>query len=80
MNLNPIRANMIEVDTGNMIVLFSYKKAVAVQLKESGESYKTEKYWSRTTSRHINQWFNDPNDKILTKPQEYFDNLMKEVK
>ena len=58
MNLNPIKANMTELTIGTKTVLFSYKTPVAVfdwsKGAGNGEYTKTSKYWSKTTSRHIN--------------------------
>jgi len=84
MNLTPIKANMTEVEfTWNGYqtqVLFSYKTPVAMRvLTESGMEYHvTDKYWSRTTSKHINNWM--PKDDRIEHPQEYFDNLTSGVK
>lgn len=80
MNLTPIASNMTEVTLkSGAVVLFSYSTPVAVHVVDGGEwkFYYTEKYWSRTTSRHISKWL--PKDKAQTQPQEYFDNLVKEV-
>ena len=55
MRLSPIGSNMTEVETDNARVLFSYRTPVAAYIY--GEGFvKTEKYWSVTTSRHINKW------------------------
>lgn len=81
MNLNPIKANMTELDLGNGTkVLFSYRTPVAARvLIESGmEYYATEYKWSNTTTRHINSWM--PKEDRELKPQEFFDNLIKEVR
>ena len=87
MNLIPIKANMTEVDLGNgKTVLFSYKTPVAYAVTTDNEQiiYKTEKKWSNTTTRHINQWIVLKDvwavRKIIEKSQEYFDNLLSEVK
>jgi hypothetical protein len=54
MKLNPLASNMTEIEIGNKTVLFSYKTPVAYH--EAGIGYaKTNKYWSVTTSRHINK-------------------------
>lgn len=78
MNLTPIRANMTELETHRMTVLFSYKTPVAVMIDEGlgFVFYRTEKYWSRTTSKHINQWLGIYGKVASEKPQEYFDNLL----
>jgi hypothetical protein len=77
MNLTPIAANMTEVFLApGKRVLFSYKTPVACVI--DGVYYKTEKKWSNTTTRHINKWL--PVSDATVKPQEYFDNLLAEVK
>ncbi len=72
MRLQPIASNMTQVDFNNGYqVLFSYKTPVAC-LSDNGY-YRTSKFWSVTTSRHINKWL----DGVLAKeqPQEFFDSL-----
>ena len=55
MQLTPIASNMTEVETSEARVLFSYSTPVAAYV--FGRGYvKTEKWWSVTTSRHINKW------------------------
>ena len=70
MKLKPIASNMTELTLANGTqVLFSYETPVASW--ENGQFYKTEKFWSKTTSRHINKW----TDCAVLKPQTYFDSL-----
>jgi len=73
MNLNPIQANLNEVITDGMIILFSYKTPVAVRIGHN-EYYRTSTKWSQTTSRHINKWL----DGVIAteKDQSYFDSLI----
>ena len=75
MKLNPIGSNqtVIESDGGNTQIFFSYKTPVAAFVL--GKLYKTEKHWSQTTSKHINRWIDGRN--VTTKPQEFFDTLIK---
>ena len=85
MNLNPIKANMTELDLGNGTkVLFSYRTPVAARVDNgygSGTWYQTEKKWSNTTTRHINKWMGEHSVfGMRFKPQEFFDNLISEVK
>ena len=55
MQLTPIASNMTEVETSEARILFSYRTPVAAYV--FGEGYvRTEKWWSVTTSRHINKW------------------------
>jgi hypothetical protein len=85
MNLNPIKANMTELELDGMRVLFSYKTPVAALVREESpegtnwHQYKTDKFWSKTTNRHINAW-NPKGGAYGVKPQEWFDNLTAGVK
>ena len=55
MQLTPIASNMTEVETSKARVLFSYRTPVAAYV--FGRGYvKTEKWYSVTTTRHINKW------------------------
>lgn len=72
MRLNTIAANQNEVTLGNgTVVFFSYNSAVAAKIENV--CYRTAKKWSRTTSKHINQWL--AGAKAELKPQEWFDAL-----
>jgi hypothetical protein len=63
-------------------VLFSYKTPVAFVYSGDDTVYVTNKFWSCTTSRHINQWvvirdlWKTSNRTVIAKPQEWFDNLI----
>lgn len=82
LKLNPIGANQNEIEfqvksgEGYTIVkvLFSYKTAVACQYID-GATYRTATKWSRTTSKHINNWL--AGRAATEKPQPFFDNLIK---
>ena len=56
MNINTVAPNMTELHLNDkIIILFSYKTAVAAYIP--GKGYiKTDAYFSPTTSRHINKW------------------------
>ena len=55
MQLTPIASNMTEIETDDARILFSYRTPVAAYV--FGVGYvKTDKWWSVTTSRHINKW------------------------
>ena len=74
MQLTPIASNMTEVETSEARILFSYRTPVAAYV--FGEGFvKTEKWWSVTTSRHINKWIGKD---VTTKEvsQTYLDNLV----
>jgi hypothetical protein len=77
MNLNPIKANMTELDINGMKVLFSYRTPVAVRYID-GRAFKTDKKWNNTTTRHINQWLDGR--ACAHETQKFFDNLVAEVK
>ena len=67
MRLTPIASNMTEVETSDARVLFSYSTPVAAYIY--GEGFvKTEKWYSVTTSRHINKWLDGSQAKEV--PQE----------
>ena len=78
MNLKPIAANQNEVELpSGVTVFFSYRTPVAAHIP--GKGYiKTEKHWSRTTSKHINQFIarNGGSGAVMTKPQSFFDSLV----
>ena len=74
MKLTPIAANQNEVSFNNGTqVFFSYKTPVAAYLPEKGY-VRTEKFWSVTTSRHINKWLNGVTN-VETIDQSVLDNL-----
>ena len=79
MNLKQVGSNMTELElSGGLKILFSYQTPVACRWSNASNShyfYKTDKFWSRTTSKHVNAWV----EKGVTdvKPQDYFDSLVK---
>ena len=54
MKLNPIRANMTELNLDGVSVLFSYETPVA-GFDEQG-AFRSSKHYSATTTRHVNQY------------------------
>jgi hypothetical protein len=75
MRLNPIGSNMTEICVNGAKVLFSYQTPVACEFH--GKLYKTEKKWSKTTSRHINKWLEG---RIAEEAyQSFFDTLIETV-
>ena len=75
MQLTPIASNMTEVETSKARILFSYRTPVAAYV--FGRGYvKTEKWWSVTTSRHINKWIGSTDRPVKQVPQTYLDNLV----
>ena len=74
MQLTPIASNMTEVETSEARILFSYRTPVAAYV--FGRGYvRTAKWWSVTTSRHINKWIGKD---VTTEEvsQTYLDNLV----
>ena len=55
MKLKQLGSNMTEIKTGNSDVLFSYETPVAGW--DILGAFKTDKFFSQTTSRHINKYF-----------------------
>ncbi len=82
MTLNPIAPNMTELVLGtDTLVLFSYKTPVAARYTTPDGKIKfirTNKLWSKTTSRHINKWLAIFGDVLVwTESQAFLDGLVK---
>ena len=74
MQLTPIASNMTEVETSKARVLFSYRTPVAAYV--FGRGYvKTEKWYSVTTTRHLNKWLPE-NGTVKEVEQTYLDNFV----
>jgi len=75
--LHPIKTNLNVLSLPMGDLLFSYKTPVAFYEMNTGNYYKTEYKWSKTTTRHINQWLNErqATDRATEKPQRFFDEL-----
>ena len=73
MQLTPIASNMTEVETSEARILFSYRTPVAAYGYGDG-FVRTEKWWSVTTSRHINKWLDGGTAKEVS--QTYLDKLV----
>ena len=74
MKLTPIAANQNEVSINDGTqIFFSYRTPVAAYLPEKGY-VRTEKFWSVTTSRHINKYLQGVTN-VETIPQAVLDNL-----
>ena len=74
MKLTPIAANQNEVTINDGTqIFFSYRTPVAAYLPEKGY-VRTEKFWSVTTSRHINKWLGGVNN-VSEISQDILDNL-----
>lgn len=80
MNLKPLGANVTEVTLGNTRILFSYQTPVAYEIISGDQSgiYKTDRFWSKTTSRHINKWLDGRTASLVE--QKYLDKIVAGVK
>jgi len=79
MTLKQIGNNQTQIIRGNLAILYSYNTPVAAVDKDNGTglAFYTEKKWSATTTRHINNWLSTKSfSGVGTKPQEFFDNLV----
>lgn len=75
MKLTTLGSNQTQLELSNGTqVLFSYNTPVAAFSSEFGW-IKTDKYHSKTTSKHINAWVNIYS--VRTVPQEMLDDLVK---
>jgi len=75
MQLTPIASNMTEVETSEARILFSYRTPVAAYVYGVGY-IKTDKFWSVTTSRHINKWIGGKDVTVREVTQTYLDGLV----
>ena len=72
MKVKSLGANQTEITLPDGTqVLVSYETPVAAWI--NGQYYKTENSYSPTTTKHVNRWANN----ATTKPQAFFDNLLK---
>ena len=71
LSVNPIAQNMTELITPKAIILFSYKTPVAAVV--NGRTIRTSKFYSTTTSRHINKWGAKDADVV---PQQEIEELL----
>lgn len=78
MKLVNLGANITELVVGNRSILISYETPVALHIEGVGYVV-TEKKWSRTTSKHINKFLGG-SEPYKVEPQDYFDNLLQEVR
>jgi len=69
LKVKPIGSNMTELHTDQHVILFSYETPVAALRKGDHEYLRTDKFWSQTTSRHINKWLQGV--EAQTVSQEY---------
>ena len=72
MNLRSIAKNQTEIIGNNKTIFFSYNTPVAACIEN--EYFITEKKFSGTTTRHINNWLDGISAGL--KPQNFFDGLI----
>jgi hypothetical protein len=73
-NTVKIGPHMYQGVRGSNVVLFSYEEPVA--LIHGNTVFKTTKFWSRTTDRHVRRWFTAqgiPMEDVKEYSQEFFD-------
>ena len=77
MILRQLGSNQTELSLNNgNSIFFSYETPVAGFDSDDG-FFKTETYYSKTTSRHINQYFKSVDDnEIIKVPDSYIVNLV----
>jgi len=86
MKIKTISKNLNVVSNNDVALCFSYETPVAGYNSQIG-FFKTKKFWSVTTSKHINKFLNEynvPNNKVMELDQEEinqfnFDNFNKKV-
>jgi len=61
MQLKKLGSNMTELVTRDGRILFSYETPVAVLDHGDYEYYVTDRFFSKTTTRHINKWLEGVN-------------------
>ena len=72
MILRQLGSNQTELSLNNgNSIFFSYETPVAGYDAEDG-FFKTETYYSKTTSRHINQYFKDVDDNDIIKVTDQY--------
>jgi hypothetical protein len=82
MRLNPIRANLNEIDTRNYRLLISYETPVAYFDRKTNTYHKTSTKWSNTTTRHIKEWVAHLSEGVewFMHEQSHFDDILLKVK
>ena len=68
-----LKTNVILLFTDNFTILYSYDTPVACLEIATGKYYRTNEFYSVTTSKHINQWLNGK--RAVSIDQSFFDNL-----
>jgi hypothetical protein len=74
MKLRQVGSNMTELNINGVSVLFSYETPVAG--RDSDGSFRTDKHYSPTTTKHINKYLGGK-DRGRTVSQDYINGLVK---
>lgn len=72
MKIKNLGNNKTEVYTKNGVIFFSYATPVCANI--DGAFYRTDKYYSVTTSKHINNWLDGR--QAEKKSPEFFESLL----
>ena len=75
MDIKNVGSNMTQVGFNGNQILYSYSTPVAAWDNERGEYVRTDKFWSQTTSRHINKWIGKVYSNVHHVSQSGIDNL-----
>jgi hypothetical protein len=76
MKIKSVGKNMTELQIDGKYVLFSYETPVACHIPGQG-FFKTEEFFSTTTTKHINKWLQWSGVNTATKkPQAFFENIV----
>jgi len=81
MKIKSLGLNKTELELKDLSILVSYSTPVAAIRYNGKGAIKTNKFWSSTTSKHINQWLESKgyNPRIVpTIDQEFLDNLLED--
>jgi hypothetical protein len=77
LRLTPLARNMTQLATPTATILFSYETPVAALVPGLGY-LRTDRHYSRTTSKHITQWLHGATAE--TVPQATIDTLLDETR
>ena len=77
MKLKPIGSNMTELNINGISILFSYETPVAGY--NSNGAFKTDKHYSRTTTKHINKYLGKDSDNAELVSQVFIDLLVNKI-
>ena len=70
MKLKPYGSNMTTLElNGGTVILFSYSTPVAGYHMENHEFFKTNEWYSSTTTRHINKYLDGANAAIIEQSE-----------